>query len=212
MLAAGYAVVVADWRGTGCSGGVLNLGDERFRQDGYELIEWIADQEWSTDKVGMGGPSARGIATWHVASTRPPSLAAIAPQTFNANFFTGMTHLGGIPTFLSPLGWSLYSQPVQEIRVLRTADETCEVQAPKRLLLSNGRHSMSKTPWANDEIVRWFDRWLKGEDNGIDKEEHSVSIMFDVHKTTLKESYAREFSDWPPKGLQYMNWQLQADG
>ncbi|MEM1118796.1 MAG: CocE/NonD family hydrolase [Bacteroidota bacterium] len=275
LLRAGYAVVVASWRGTGCSGGKLDLGTERFRQDGYELIEWIATQNWSA-KVGMGGSSARGIATWHVASTQPPSLTAIAPQTFNANIFTGMTHQGGIPKFFSPLAWSLYAQPMSDIRVLRTADKTClvnreqhslaavmgsmqmlsihhdhptyqiqstdqhaknvkvptlmflsfydrytpaigswmfnDVDAPKRMLLSNGGHGMSRTPRAVNELIRWFDYWLKGEDNGVAADEHSVGILFDISKTTKKESYVREFDSWLPKGLQNLTFELQADG
>ncbi|GLQ21301.1 CocE/NonD family hydrolase [Algimonas porphyrae] len=274
LLEAGYAVVVGDWRGTGCSVGTLDLGSDRFARDGYELIEWIADQPWSLPKVGMGGPSARGIAAWHVAATKPPSLAAIAPQTFNANIYTGMTHMGGIPTYLSPLGWSLFGQPMQDIRVMENMDAVCQVNredhtlssafrslqmlsfhhdgpqyqrqstdhlaadidvptlmmlstydrytpaigawmlddmtVSSRLLLTNGGHGMSRMPAVKDELVRWFDHWLKGDPNGVDKLS-AVRIYFDTNKD-VEPGYVRDYQTWPPKNMDVMTLALNADG
>lgn len=275
LLEAGYAVVVVDQRGTGCSGGINDIGTARFRRDGYELIEWIADQDWSTDKVGMGGPSARGIASWHVAAEKPPSLAAIAPQTFNANIYTGMTHMGGIKKYLAPLGWSLYSQPLQDMRVLRGADETCmenrrdhpraqplralnilsyhhdtpqfqfestdqwaddvevpvlmflstydrytpaigawmfnDLKSPRRMLLANGGHGMSRMPDSQAEIVKWFDHWLKDENNGVGDTASSVTLYFETGRD-LKPNYTRKFTSWPPEEIETLSFQLNADG
>jgi pimeloyl-ACP methyl ester carboxylesterase len=78
LPALGYAVVQVNVRGTGCSGGSFDAFERIQSLDGYDVIETVAAQQWST-KVGMFGVSYPGIMQLHVASTRPPSLAAIVP-------------------------------------------------------------------------------------------------------------------------------------
>ncbi len=73
----GYALVQVNVRGTGCSGGSFDAFERIQSLDGYDVIETVAAQPWS-DKVGMFGVSYPGIMQLHVASTQPPSLAAIA--------------------------------------------------------------------------------------------------------------------------------------
>jgi uncharacterized protein len=60
----GYIVVRQDTRGRGGSEGVWKwMSDDR--QDGYDAVEWIAQQPWSNGKIGMMGGSYVG-ATQHV--------------------------------------------------------------------------------------------------------------------------------------------------
>ena len=76
----GYATVGVNLRGTGCSGGVFDVFSPAEQADGYDLIEIIARQPWVLhNHVGMVGLSYSGITQLYAASTRPPSLAAIAP-------------------------------------------------------------------------------------------------------------------------------------
>ncbi|GIU83703.1 MAG: hypothetical protein KatS3mg008_0478 [Acidimicrobiales bacterium] len=78
----GYAVVGVNMRGTGCSGGVFDIFNPAQHTDGYDVIETVARQPWVLhNKVGMVGLSYPGISQLYVASTKPPSLAAIAPQS-----------------------------------------------------------------------------------------------------------------------------------
>lgn len=80
QLAGGYATVGVNMRGTGCSGGVFDVFSPAQQADGYDMIEAIAHQPWvEGNKVGMVGLSYSGITQLYVASTRPPSLAAITP-------------------------------------------------------------------------------------------------------------------------------------
>jgi uncharacterized protein len=76
----GYVFVQAYVRGRGRSGGVKsdNLGLQVGR-DGYDLIEWIAQQPWSNGQVAMYGGSFVGMTQWRAAAQHPPHLAAIAP-------------------------------------------------------------------------------------------------------------------------------------
>ena len=75
-----YAFVQASIRGTNCSGGQFNLYDRRHAWDGHHIVEWIAAQDWSNGRVGMFGSSYPGQTAYWVASTRPPTVAAMEPN------------------------------------------------------------------------------------------------------------------------------------
>jgi putative CocE/NonD family hydrolase len=74
----GYAVVLQDVRGRYASEGkfeaLLQEGP-----DGYDTLNWIAEQPWSNGRVGMIGGSYLGIAQWRVALLNNPHLKAIFP-------------------------------------------------------------------------------------------------------------------------------------
>ena len=75
----GYAVAIAHVRGTGESGGCLTIGDPVEGQDGYALVEWIANQSWSNGKVAMMGTSYDGTTPLETAVWQPPHLTTIVP-------------------------------------------------------------------------------------------------------------------------------------
>ncbi|HZS39153.1 MAG TPA: CocE/NonD family hydrolase, partial [Polyangia bacterium] len=82
----GYATVSVNIRGTGCSGGAYDFFETLQLLDGYDVIETVAAQPWVLHhKVGMVGLSYPGITQLFVASTRPPSLASIAPLSVIGN-------------------------------------------------------------------------------------------------------------------------------
>jgi len=60
---------------------------------------------------------------------------------------------------------------------------------------------------------RWFDHWLKGEDNGIDRE---PAVRYYMMGDTLdKEAPGNEWrtsEDWPPKGSWNIYYYLESDG
>ena len=77
----GYAVIIADTRGTGASFGHVNIMfDNREVSDFGELIDWAAKQSWSNGRVGAYGFSYRGILAVDMASLDRPALKAIAPS------------------------------------------------------------------------------------------------------------------------------------
>lgn len=80
--ALGYATVGVSMRGTGCSGGAFDVFSPAQQADGYDIIETVAAQPWvKGNRVGMVGLSYSGITQLYAAATRPPSLAAITPQS-----------------------------------------------------------------------------------------------------------------------------------
>lgn len=94
FLQRGYAYVSADMRGTGASFGWINLMDPRTRDDGKELVDWIAAQPWSDGTVGMRGGSYEGWSQLAIASKAPKALKAIAPEVAGWDGF--LMHPGGI--------------------------------------------------------------------------------------------------------------------
>ena len=87
--ARGYAVVVQDVRGRYASDGEFNAYRNEGR-DGYDTIEWAAQQPWSDGNVGTFGLSYPGAVQWLAAVENPPHLKAMAPaMTFSTprNFF-----------------------------------------------------------------------------------------------------------------------------
>jgi putative CocE/NonD family hydrolase len=73
----GYRFAVIDVRGRGNSGGSAHfMADAR---DGYDIVEWLARQPWSTGQVAMWGGSYAGEDQWATAKEHPPHLATIVP-------------------------------------------------------------------------------------------------------------------------------------
>ncbi|KAI8280209.1 hypothetical protein K4K56_012333 [Colletotrichum sp. SAR 10_98] len=75
----GYAILNPDARGAYASEGNITYWGRQLAEDGYDFIEWAADQSWSNGKIGMAGNSFLAISQWHIAASQPPHLAAIAP-------------------------------------------------------------------------------------------------------------------------------------
>ncbi|MEY3618877.1 MAG: hypothetical protein RL726_1575 [Actinomycetota bacterium] len=93
----GYAYVGVNMRGTGCSGGSYRFFEEAQLVDGYDVIETVAAQSWvANNKVGMVGISYPGISQLFVASTQPPSLAAITPLSVIDDSYRSTLYPGGI--------------------------------------------------------------------------------------------------------------------
>src|SRR4029078_7746740 len=93
----GYATVGVNMRGSGCSGGVIDLFDLPTTADGYDIIETVAAQSWVKDaKVGMIGISLPGISQLFVGGSHPPHLAAVAPLSVIADIYRAPGFPGGI--------------------------------------------------------------------------------------------------------------------
>jgi len=93
----GFATVAVNMRGSGCSGGVLDLFDLPTTADGYDIVETVAAQPWvQGGKVGMVGISFPGISQLFVAGARPPHLAAVAPLSVISDIYRAPGFPGGI--------------------------------------------------------------------------------------------------------------------
>ncbi|MGX9181920.1 CocE/NonD family hydrolase [Mesorhizobium sp. BHbdii] len=110
FLDAGYALVGANWSGTGCSEGIVDhwFPNRTVGSHGAEIIQWIAEQPWSDGNVGMVGNSYAGTSQVWVAAERPPHLKAIVPSALGDGYET-MAYLGGMmqPSLAT---WEIWTQ------------------------------------------------------------------------------------------------------
>jgi uncharacterized protein len=98
----GYTYVHADVRGTGQSEGEFEFLGRHEQQDLYDLIEWIARQQWSNGRVGGIGQSYYAMSQWFMGIQNPPHLACIAPYDGLNDPYRFMGYPGGIEgSFLS---------------------------------------------------------------------------------------------------------------
>ena len=90
----GYVVVANDVRGRYASEGTWRLIVDDPK-DGFEVVEWIARQEWSDGKVGTFGTSYPGGTQHALAEMNPPHLTTMVPIDAVSNCgVSGMRHGG----------------------------------------------------------------------------------------------------------------------
>ena len=96
MLKHGYAVVIVEQRGTGASEGTMMPIFKYQGKDANEVIDWIATQSWSNDKIGMFGKSSVAMAQYAAASANNPHLKAIFPVSSSMDMYSAVWFPGGI--------------------------------------------------------------------------------------------------------------------
>ncbi|MFC5138965.1 CocE/NonD family hydrolase [Actinomycetospora rhizophila] len=94
--ARGYALLRADTRGTGKSPGRLDLYGPRDAEDFHDVVEWAAEQPWSSGRVASSGISWLAMMGWRVAALQPPHLAAVIAWEGATDFYREMAFQGGL--------------------------------------------------------------------------------------------------------------------
>jgi putative CocE/NonD family hydrolase len=79
FASSGFLFLSVDCRGRGNSGGVF-VTYEHDGRDGYDVVEWLAQNPHCNGKVAMGGGSYSGFNQWATAMHTPPHLCAIMPR------------------------------------------------------------------------------------------------------------------------------------
>ncbi len=95
----GYAVVNVDPRGIGHSEGDHHLFGTQDGRDGYDLIEWLAVQDWCSGRIALFGNSGVAMTQWRIAAEQPPHLACIAPWEATGDLYRESAYEGGIPAY-----------------------------------------------------------------------------------------------------------------
>ena len=99
----GYAYVIQDCRGRYRSEGEY-VPFENDMEDGFDTVEWVAQQPFCDGNIGMVGDSAPGITANLAAAANPPHLRAafigVAPRSlfYESRFIGGVfkeSHAGG---------------------------------------------------------------------------------------------------------------------
>lgn len=114
-----------------------------------------------------------------------------------------------VPTLMNQ-GWQDYETQISgAIRLFR------KLNAPnKRLILQQGGHVVGAREISRKETLRWMDHWLKGSDNGVEKEA-PITVWWDVQgdeSGVLKPTWITTHTAWPIPGVKEETYYLTVDG
>jgi predicted acyl esterase/lysophospholipase L1-like esterase len=261
----GYAVVIENFRGTHLSEGTwvgyraLGWGE---LQDGYDTVEWLAEQPWSTGKVGTFGGSQAGFAQNFLAIAGPPHLVCQYMTDTGLSLFHEGYRIGGTARpqrFLKMA--AVCRNPDDNARLMEQwfahpnyddywAQEDCSRHFDRMNVpcftvgswfdfmcvgsvqsyigrqhqagpQSRGRQQLLIGPWLHggtkdanktgelafpdnarflldDHMVRWFDHFLKGVDNGVERDPAvRYYAMGAVGEPGAPGNVWRDAADWP---------------
>src|SRR5262245_26909941 len=146
LVQAGYVVAIANFRGAQQSEGTW-VGDRALGwgelQDGYDLVEWLAAQKWSTGKIGTFGGSQAGYAQNFLAVTQPPHLTAQFMTDTGLSLFQEGYRIGGT------------TRPER----FKAMDANCRVPAHNRALLAEWfAHPTYDEYWKVEDCSLHFDK------------------------------------------------------
>jgi hypothetical protein len=101
----GYVYAVQDCRGRfGSPGDWEPFVNES--KDGYDSIEWLAQQPFSNGKVGMIGGSYLGWVQWWAAAQHPPHLVTIIPNVAPPDPFYNIPYEYGAFALWGAIWWA----------------------------------------------------------------------------------------------------------
>ncbi len=103
---AGYVLCAVDIRGTGGSEGEFtyhNVADGKF--DGADIVEWLAEQEFSDGRIGTFGGSAAGVSQLVTAEGKPEHLEAVFIASAPSNYYHDRWFPGGILNIQQVVRW-----------------------------------------------------------------------------------------------------------
>ncbi|MFN7921659.1 MAG: CocE/NonD family hydrolase [Bryobacteraceae bacterium] len=126
FTANGYAVVVADVRGTGASFGEHpNPWSKKEVGDGYELVEWMTRQPWCNGRVAGVGVSYDGTTAQNLAISGHPAVKAIIPQAMEWDVYSAIAFPGGVRNDWFLRTWSAANQVLDRNRLCDDESEEC---------------------------------------------------------------------------------------
>lgn len=99
FLRSGYAVVKVDARGSGASFGTRSAeyGPQEVR-DGWDVVEWVTRQGWSSGSVGAYGTSYSGTTAELLAASGHPAVKAVVPAWSDWDVYTSPARPYGMAT------------------------------------------------------------------------------------------------------------------
>ncbi len=91
----GYAVMLIEEYGTGLNNDQEKQFGERNAKDYCDAIEWAAEQEWSSGKVGLYGASYFAMTQYLAAQRHPKGLTAMIPIMGDYDSYRHYIYSGG---------------------------------------------------------------------------------------------------------------------
>lgn len=160
LVRRGFAFAFADVRGTGDSGGCLDLRGQMDIEDADALTEWLGTQPWSNGKVGFIGASYPGSEAHIAGLANNPHLGGVVPVVASTSFYH-YHHKGGVPYsnhLATNTGYTAFAtlptlNPQNENYASRQAREVAECDQLTHLTVQADQ-SGAYTPWWADRNLR----------------------------------------------------------
>lgn len=111
---AGYEVVVMDLLGTGASTGVRKPFSRRDGEEVAAVIDWLAERDWTTGKVGTFGLSYGAWTQYTAAAADPDALEAMVPVAVVPSVYESSA-TGGVFNLLKRAPWTAYMQALRAL-------------------------------------------------------------------------------------------------
>lgn len=188
LAAHGYEVVVVDLIGTGASTGTKEPFTRTEGEHLAEVIQWLADRSWTTDRVGMFGLSYGAWTQYATAAVAPEPLKAIVPVSVSPSVYAS-SYTGGVFNPLKRATWAAQMQASLALPPSRRDDDGrwAKVWQSRLNDLRDG------TPWLFEFLGHEShdDFW---ENRIVDPEEISVPTLAacgyrDVHTSPMVEFF-----------------------
>ena len=203
----GYVFVAQDCRGCYESEGDLYfLAQEP--NDGYDTVEWIAEQPWCNGSVGTMGTSYMAWTQSALATQNPPHLACIFPNMGGWNAYTSSVRHGGTLE-LRFIAWALWHSATNTNAALKHSPYVdLALEGPDfrewltRWPIKRGQTQLKLVPgyekWAFDLLdkTRYDDYWKQPgfaieeyRDQHSDVPMHFTGGWYDSYTRASLESY-----------------------
>lgn len=115
-----------------------------------------------------------------------------------------------VPTLLIQAWQDEWTRPNGSLRLFKQITASC-----KRLVLQNGPHQLLKYAMIQREQIRWLDRWLKDDANGVELEP-AVTVHWEVTESAdasdAVPGWTTTYTTWPVPNLDWVTYYLTASG
>ena len=177
----GYVTVVQDVRGRFASDGEFypfrDDGDGE-KQDGYDTVEWAAEQSWSNGNIGTIGGSYSGVTQYRMLSTQPPHLKAQYARQSSADYYDEWVYRGGVLEQGFNMAWTL-THTASNARKLAPAGSENEVEKATAEAAGNYLEWLEHSPISPLPPIaglhRWFEHWMDHPNHDDFWEEFSIT-------------------------------------
>ena len=181
----GYVVVIQDVRGRFASDGEFypfrDDGDGE-KQDGYDTVEWAAEQAWSNGKIGTIGGSYSGSTQYRLLATQPPHLTAQFARQSSSDYYYDWVYRGGAFEHGFNVKWALVHTATN---ARKWAAAGAEDETEKRLEQASDDYlkwlehtPISPLPPVGD-LHTWFDDFMNHPNHDDYWEEFSIKRSHD---------------------------------
>ena len=215
----GYAFAAMDLRGTRNSSGCQTYGDRDEVTDAVDVIDFLAEQPWSSGKFGMTGGSydgtiANGAAVEApISAKHPDALAAIIPiraigAWYDYHFFNGVQSEGHL---LTPGSFTILRPPTDTPNS-GTDDVLYPVHVAERLACVGTFGAVAAggyaAPYQDASSPFWAERDFVKDAAGVRAATFIIHGLFDFNVKPHNAGYL--WSALPP-GLPKKLWLLNGD-